>query len=149
MTCIAAVIHGNKVWMGGDSLSGDWYGHVAPRSKPKVIKKGSYLIGSAGSVRMSNLLQVSFTPPEPDPRCEVYTFMVQQWVESLKHCFKTYGYGKTNSGEDSFSDSGILVGFNGQLFEIQSDYQVNQPIFQFAAIGSGADIALGALCATE
>ena len=42
----------------------------------------------------------------------------------------------------------FLVGVRGRLFAIYSDYQVAEEALDYMAVGSGEDIALGALYAT-
>ena len=41
------------------------------------------------------------------------------------------------------------MGYQGHLFEIESDYQVGIPEDVYAAVGSGQDIARGSLFATQ
>ena len=43
----------------------------------------------------------------------------------------------------------FLVGVRGELFTIMEDYQVGQSADGFDAVGSGTDLALGALYATR
>jgi ATP-dependent protease HslVU (ClpYQ) peptidase subunit len=49
---------------------------------------------------------------------------------------------KTNEQE---SGGSFLVGYRGRLFEIQSDYQVAETTYGFAATGCGEDYLLGAM----
>ncbi len=58
MTCIVALIHENKVFMGGDAAaSDDKSGLIFQRTDPKVFKVGQYGIGFVDSFRMGQILQ--------------------------------------------------------------------------------------------
>ncbi len=64
MTCIVAIIDGNKVFMGGDAAaSDDKTGIIFQRVDPKVFKVGQFGIGFIDSFRMGQILQYNWTPP--------------------------------------------------------------------------------------
>lgn len=146
MTCIAAVVHKNTVYMGGDSafVSG-WYGLVV-RPNEKVFERDGVLFGVAGSPRAINLLryhlQVATAPGDDLP-----AYMATTFVDAMRDCFKIGGYAEKENEVEGITSS-ILVGIGGRLFEYDADYQV-QEVQDYAAIGSGGQVALGALYASE
>ncbi len=144
MTCIVGVIDKGRVWMGGDSagVSGD---SIAYRKDPKVFKVGEFLFGFTSSFRMGQLLQFKFKPPERKNQTH-YRYMVTTFVDEIKKCFKENGYQRTSDGRDSGGE--FLVGYQGHLFHIESDYQVGESRFEYDACGAGEEYALGALHAT-
>ncbi len=146
MTCIVAIAHKGKVYMGGDGAGTDSsYGQVR-RIDKKVFKNGDYLMGFTDSFRMGQLLAYKLTPPEPHPGKDLYAFMVTDFVEAVRDCLKAGGYSKVLDNEETGGN--FLVGYKGRLFEIGGDYQVGESHDKYNAVGCGEDLALGALYVT-
>lgn len=142
MTCIAALIHNNEVWMGGDS-AGVAGLNVTVRKDPKVFKNGEFLIGFTSSFRMGQLLRYRFNPPRYYEDDDVYAYMCTDFIEELRYCLKAGGYATRINEEESGGN--FLVGFKGRLFEIGSDFQVGESIAEYNAVGCGEEYAKGSL----
>ncbi|MEO1989659.1 MAG: hypothetical protein ABGX47_23875 [Martelella sp.] len=144
MTCIVGIAHQGRVWIGADSAG--VAGHSLTRRRDeKVLVNGPFIMGFTSSFRMGQLLAHAFTPPRFHPDSDVYAFMVTDFINAIRECFKQGGYAeKHNEAERGGT---FLVGFMGRLFYVDSDYQVGESVDGFDACGSGADIALGALFA--
>jgi hypothetical protein len=160
MTCIAGVLKGNALCIGGDAAGSAGH-HVVVQAQPKVFKRGEFIIGYTTSFRMGQLLQHVFEPPAPyDWEQDVHAYMVCRFVPALRGCLKDGGF----ASKDKEVESGghFLVGVRRRLFEIQSDYQVAEPaplerihsltrmppsLMTIAAVGCGAPYALGAMYA--
>jgi ATP-dependent protease HslVU (ClpYQ) peptidase subunit len=154
MTCIAGIAEKGSVWIGGDSLSTCGLSAVV-RASPKVFSVGDDLIfGCCGSPRMCQLLEHSFRPPDHDPRTPVIKHMVTAFVDAVRSCFKDGGHARREYEEEFFCDS-FLCGYKGRLFTFYADYQISESVdgpdngTKIAAIGSGADLALGALAVLD
>lgn len=154
MTCIAAVVQNDELWMGGDSAGvGGLY--LELRRDPKVFQVGPFLIGYTSSFRMGQILRfgeeghkLSDAPLlYGTEKTDAYEVLVTKLVPWIRERFKAAGYARKE--HDVESGGCFLVGFRGRLFTVQSDYQVGEPLDSFAAIGCGADLALGALHATD
>lgn len=145
MTCIVGLVDQGNVYLAGDSAGvGGWT--LTVRADSKVFTNGPYIMGFTTSFRMGQLLRYALTPPEPVQQ-DLDRFMVTTFVDSVRDCLKAGGYAtKQNEAENG---GNFLVGVNGRLFEICSDYQVGEPVDGYAAVGCGEDIAKGALHATE
>ena len=137
MTCLAALRHRGKVWMGGDGCESLDGGFVAI-TEPKVWRAGKYIIGHCGDGRACQLIKHTFEPPEYNGGGMV--FMVSEFVPPLLELINGF------QGEDDF-DVGLLVGINSRLFEIDGDGCVTEKRYT-ATMGSGGAIALGNLEAT-
>lgn len=144
MTCIVAVTHNNHVYMAGDSAGVAGLA-LTVRADAKVYRNGPYVMGFCGSFRMGQLLRYSFTPPEPTD--DLDRFMVTTFIDAVRACLKAGGYARRDSEVETGGN--FLVGVNGHLFEVQSDYQVAEHVDPFAAIGSGEPVAQGSLYTTE
>lgn len=144
MTCIVGVVDNGKVFIGGDSAGVAGYS-LTVRADRKVFRNGDFIMGFTSSFRMGQLLAKSFTPPKRHPDTDVYKFMVTDFIDSVRDCLKTGGYAeKHNEAEKGGT---FIVGYQGRLFLIDSDYQVGEAIDGFDACGCGAEIAQGALFA--
>ena len=146
MTCIVGLVHEGVVYIGGDS-AGVARLSLTVRADEKVFRNSDFLMGFTTSFRMGQLLRYSLEPPRRHPDDDIHQYMVVDFVNAVRGCLKAGGYA---SKEDEVESGGaFLVGYAGHLFTVDSDYQVGIPEDGFAAVGSGQDIALGALFATQ
>jgi len=146
MTCIVGYIEKGKVIIGGDSAGvGDLSIHI--RRDPKVFKTGPFIMGFTSSFRMGQLLMSSmFHPPHQKKDQTDYDFMVTTFIEAIKDCFDDGGYSqKYKDGDDKGGT--FLVGYKGELYMIESDYQVAMNHDKFMAVGCGEELAEGAMFA--
>lgn len=146
MTCIAAIVKNNKVYMGGDS-AGTTGGLLVIRKDPKVFKVDEFLIGFTDSFRMGQLLRYKFDPPTLHNDVDLYRYMCTGFIDSLRCCLKENGFAETKNGIEL--GGCFLVGVKGRLFNIQSDYQVGESLSGYDSIGCGSEYALGALNTME
>lgn len=145
MTCIVGLVDRGKVWLGGDS-AGVAGLSLSVRRDEKVFRNADFLIGFTTSFRMGQVLRYAFTPPKRHPDKDVMAFMVTDFVDAVRAALKAAGYARRDSEVESGGT--FLVGYEGRLFRIESDYQVGDP-GEFDACGCGEDIARGALFATK
>lgn len=146
MTCIVGIVDNGKVIIGGDSAGVSGY-LTTLRADAKVFRNGSFLIGFTSSFRMGQLLRYTFHPPERPTDMDIFEYMVKMFVESVRECLKNGGY--TRKEYEQESGGVFLIGYEGRLFIIDSDFQVSESITEYAAVGSGNEIALGVLYATN
>ena len=146
MTCIVGLVDSNKVYIGGDS-AGVAGLDMTVRADQKVFRNGPMLFGFTSSFRMGQLLRYAFEVPDHDPRTDVDKYMVTTFIDAVRGCLKSGGYARKINEEES---AGVfLVGYQGQLYRVDSDYQVGEAVDAFDAVGCGANFALGVLYATQ
>lgn len=144
MTCIIGLAHEGKVYLAGDSAGVAGYDLQISKT-PKVFVNGPFLIGYTASFRMGQLLEHAFAPPKRHPDMDVMRFMVTDFVDTVRNCFKNGGFAwRQNEAEKA---GFFLVAYEGRLFEIQEDYQVFESRTGIAAVGYGNQVALGAMYA--
>jgi hypothetical protein len=148
MTCIVGFVEGNTVWMGGDSAGTNAALEQDLYETPKVFRNDGALIGSCGSARQADLLRHALKVPDHDPRIELTKYMVKQFVDAVRECFKAGGVCAIEHGVEQ-SQGHFLVGYEGHLFVIYSDFQVRSPKLPYAAVGCGDQIALGSLFSSD
>ena len=136
MTCIVGISDGINVYMGGDRGMGT-QDVILSSSRSKVKINGDYLIGFAGSAGIGELLHFIELPP---PERNIEKTLRTSFIYNLKQAIDKYG--DASYLENNTTD--WLIGTKGRLFEICSeDWSVCE--FEYSAIGTGSDIALGSL----
>lgn len=146
MTCIVGLVDNGNVYIGGDSAGVQGWDLVV-RADEKVFRNGPMVMGFTDSFRMGQLLRYAFQVPDHDPRDDIDKYMVVTFVNAVRQCLKDGGYAR--AVETRESGGTFLVGYAGQLFCIDSDYQVAKAADGFAAVGCGSSYALGSLYSTE
>jgi hypothetical protein len=155
MTAVVALIHENKVLLGGDSAaSDDKSGLIFSRVDPKVFRVGQFGIAFVDSFRMGQILQYSWTPPIYKPTSgfkNLDKFIRTKFVESVKEAFKEQGYGNQTGSTEDGDEGGIFliaVQGTGRIFTMDSDFHIGEADLQYMAEGAGQEIALGSLYST-
>lgn len=140
MTAIAALVHDGVVWMGADSAAASEI-EVIIRKDPKVVRRDGMLIGYAGNQRVGQLAQYGQPLPNPSRRRsgdDPLVWMIRSFVPALRALL----------GEEAVGNFWLLVGFEGRLFAVDNQFQIEEARDPVAAIGDGAPVALGAFHAT-
>jgi ATP-dependent protease HslVU (ClpYQ) peptidase subunit len=145
MTCIVGLVDRGGVYIGGDS-AGVAGLDITLMAQPKVFHNGPFLIGYTSSFRMGQLLQFALDPPVRTVSQDVYAYMVTTFVDAVRDCLKGGGYARKNNEEEAGGT--FLVAYEGRLFTIEDDYQVHETVGGYAAVGCGADFALGSMHVT-
>jgi ATP-dependent protease HslVU (ClpYQ) peptidase subunit len=146
MTCIVGIGHQGRVYIGGDS-AGVAGLSITVRADEKVFTVGPYAMGFTTSFRMGQLLRYRLEPPDPGKTKDLDGFMVTNFVDAVRECMSDGGWLTRNDGQEEGGT--FLVGIRGTLYSIESDFQIGRPSDDYAAVGCGDDLALGALHATR
>lgn len=147
MTCIVALKHGDKIYMGADSAGTNDSFRTVTRKDPKIYKVGDMLVGFTSSFRMGQLLGYSLIVPPHDPKIETYEWMVTDFINAVRRCLSSGGY--TTIENNTEGGGQFLVAYKGRIFEVESDFQVGESVEPYLAAGCGTDLALGALYASS
>lgn len=143
MTCIVGVEHAGGVTIGADA-AGSTQSVTVARADSKLFRVGGYLIGFTASFRMGQLLHWSFKPSPPKGDLERH--MCTTFVDEVRACLAEGGFAeKVNNVETGGT---FLVGVDGLLFCVESDFQVGRNLDGYAACGSGEEFAFGSLHTT-
>lgn len=142
MTCIVGLIaKDGTIYMGADSAAcSDDSTHSRKDSKLFLLKN-KFLIGYAGSFRAGQSIQYCLTPPNHAKNKSNMEYFVSDFIDALKELFKDKDIAKESSQ--------LLIGYQGELFEVDMDFNIGRYNYNYYSIGSGADIALGSLYATQ
>lgn len=149
MTCIVAIKHNGTIYMGADSAGSEVGGiAIRTRSDEKVFVADGFIIGFAGSFRLGQLLRYSLTVPEQSSKQDDMLFMVDTFIDSIRYMLREKGV-LSKESETEYQCGEFIVGYRGNIYMIEGDFQVACPIEDYMAAGSGDQAALGALYATE
>lgn len=148
MTCIIGIKTADRIYLGGDScISSD--NLLQTIADPKVWKKGTFVLGSAGSLRVLQIIKYKMKIPPINQR-EPTEYMVTTFVDAMRKALKEAGgAGGAKEENKEEQDNSFLVAFKGRMFEIDGAYAICEVVDEYIAIGSGTDYALGALYATK
>lgn len=137
-TCIVGLVWKDKVIIGGDSAGVSGL-DISVRLDEKVFKNGPMIFGFTSSFRMGQLLRYSLKiPKQPKSMCDDQ-FMTTKFIDAVRKCLSSGGFGTSSKG-------GIfLVGYKGNLYKVDSDFQVGQNVKSFSAVGCGGHYSTGAL----
>ena len=148
-TCIVAYndTANRVIYMGGDSAGVAGY-HISARKDTKVFKNGEMLMGYTSSFRMGQLLRFKLkVPPQLSIKTD-YEFMVTDFIDAIKECYKENGYGEIEENKNATGGQ-FLVGYKGNLYEIEDDFQVGMVDVSYMSCGCGSDIARGSYLILE
>jgi ATP-dependent protease HslVU (ClpYQ) peptidase subunit len=146
VTCIVGFMHNGKVIIGGDS-AGVCKLDISIRNDPKVFINGPTIMGFTSSFRMGQLLHHKLKVPKQPKKMDDYKFMCTLFVDAVRKCLKAGGYAKEHNGEEEAGT--FLVGYKGQLYKVDCDYQVAIQSAPYDSVGCGEQLALGALAALQ
>ena len=131
MTCVVGLSHKGKLYLGADCLGSTSHGDKLRRIDKKVFRNNDILIGISGSFRVRDLLMYADIPKIEYP---LDKYMRTTFVNFIRQLF-----------EKVDGDFSLIIGIEGKLYTVYSDYQVEESRFPFMSIGSGCQTALGTL----
>lgn len=146
MTCIVGLIDKDRIYMGADSAGVSGLS-LSVRADEKVFVKDDFVMGFTTSFRMGQLLRYQLQVQLRSKDQDVFEYMVTLFVEAVRKCLKNGGWAEKK--DDQEKGGTFLVGYQGRLFCIGSDYQVGENLLPYNATGCGDDIAKGVLFANE
>jgi|SRR5579863_1986395 len=150
MTCVVGLVEGGVIYMGADSLASEAKGTaIVGRADEKVFINDDVIMGFCGSFRVGQLLRHAFeVPKKPKQHDDDMAYMVIDFIDALRTLQKEKGSMKKEDEEETHP-AGILVGYNGNLYAIDEDFDVGRPLENYYAMGAGSQVAFGAMYATK
>jgi len=145
LTCIIGLKQGDKTYIGGDSLV-TWGYIVAEETCSKVFRVGNFLIGGSGDARYLQAIRYGLSVREQHSDETDAAYMITVFTVALRDCLRTHALLKTDSGVESGNGS-FVVAYHGELYIVSHDFACCQYNLPFIAVGSGQEVALGAMAA--
>lgn len=133
-------VAGQGVWLAAERMGTDNFNIQHELGAPKVWRQGPYIIGFVGSIPDGQAIQYRATLPPP-PDWDVDRHMATEFIDTLRDVVGEHpaARGATPEGPT------LLVGIGDRLYGVYRDYQCLHVTSGMLAIGSGYEVALGAL----
>lgn len=147
MTTLVAIQGEGWSVMGCDSRLSDDHGRFQIAKTPKIVENNGILIAGCGSSRASNVLHYGYTQPKPTLKEDLNSFMSRRFIPEMRKNFVDAGIDMKEDGDIAQNEGGFLISVKGQVYSIADDYSWDTDIRNVYVMGSGGDIALGALAA--
>lgn len=139
MTTIVAVERNDKVTFAADSRVSGY--QINDNWVSKIAQNGPYTLAAAGYLRAIQILQYAKLPdpPKTEDPAMIDRFVTQEVVPAIKDAFKD---------DSDTKDNTMLLAVSGRVYQVWTDSGswVRNADGNYS-IGSGSDIALGALAA--
>ncbi len=162
MTIVVGLIdQDGRAYMGADTVRSNGNRYVDRNSKltRMVVKRpyraksqeianrnGHILVGTSGSIRAGQVIGEMHAPDWP-AGLSAYRYLVGPFAAAASDALREAGQMGKSPAQSDEAELTMMVAIDGCLFVIWQDFSVTQPAEPYAAIGSGTDIALGALFA--
>lgn len=144
MTCIVGYIDDtNGIWMGSDSGSSVG-GHIIDAGTKIFTKSNRWIYAFTGSLRVDQLIKYKFDEPKIPEDKDLEEYMVVDYIDSLRECLHKHNWLRRKDNQDD-GECRFIIGIRNRLFEVYSDLQVRETSYNYSAMGSGRDFALGSL----
>lgn len=148
MTCIIGLEYNNKVYLGCDSQSTEgWTSQII--SYDKIFKRGEFLFGVSGYPRVNQILNYSLPLIPQLEKQDDMNYLVSVFVKSVRECFKEHEIGSTDDDGSHYGNSIVLFGYRKKLYLLDSNFQIVRFAEGYTAIGTGKELALGAMFVTS
>jgi len=144
MTLILGYVHAGVAHLAADRGAYDPHDHSQVQlALPKIVHVNPRIIaGASGSMRLIQLLQYTAFPPCEDGR-DPLEWIVRVLIPLLQR------QAKDDNVDSTLVHSSILLASRNRLFMLEEDWGVVESVLPYAAVGSGAMAALGAVEATH
>lgn len=147
MTTLVAIQGDGWSVLGCDSRLSDEHGRFQVAKTPKIVENNTVLIAGCGSSRASNILHYGYVQPKPTLKEDLNMYMTQRFIPQMRQHFMDAGIDMKEDGDVAQIDGGFLVSVKGQIFSVSEDYSWDTDVRNVYVMGSGGDVALGALAA--
>jgi ATP-dependent protease HslVU (ClpYQ) peptidase subunit len=110
----------------------------------KAVRKSDYVFAFAGDAVAGNIAEFLWTPPKLIKTMPLDAFMQVKVLPSLRDAMKEHGY-EPDAIKDPNAGFDALMCLNGVIYEIDEEYMWSRDDRGLYAVGSGGQLALGAL----
>jgi ATP-dependent protease HslVU (ClpYQ) peptidase subunit len=110
----------------------------------KAVRKGDYVFAFAGDAIAGNIAEFLWTPPKLIKTMPLDAFIQVKVLPSLRDAMREHGY-EPDVIKDPNAGFDALICLNGIIYEIDEEYMWSRDDRGLYAVGSGGQLALGAL----
>lgn len=143
MTCVVGIEYDGRVYMASDSSSVSGWDKTSI-SFPKMFYVRGLMIGYTSSFRMGQILEYELDVPARASGESKIGYIIKSVVPAIRSVLKDHGYMGSDSERREYGGQ-LMIGCDGELFVVHSDFQVSRNSCGYAAIGVGAAYAYGSM----
>jgi len=147
LTVVVGVKGTEGVLLAGDSQGSTFNGN-RKHLNPKTVALSEILaVAGCGSARLMDILEYEVADHLEDPPLgtdERY-WAVRRFIPHLKSVLYAHGALLDLKGVEYLDESAFLLAVRGRLFTVDGDFQVAEHKYPFDAVGSGEEVAIGAM----
>ena len=144
MTIIIGYKENDVLYFGVDSrISSDH--KVFTLSDDKIWSGNGILFGVCGHWRAAQIVKHKFNIPERPCKMSTEKYMNTVFIDELRKVFKENGYTEINNNEEKAHGAYLMIGIDNRLFNIGYDFSVLEQEDNYICLGSGEDLAYGAM----
>lgn len=104
-------------------------------------------LGVSGIASIGDIAHAYIAPRPPAPTDDPKTWLVRRFLPSIRRLCKKHKI-PVHQPDGTLSYS-FIVALNGAAYVVDSDGSVSRSMYGYVASGSGYEVALGALAATD
>ena len=148
MSSVIALVHNNTVHMMADSILSNENRFISDADE-KLWKTNHMIIGACGQQREMQILKHNMPEIENIYDQTDMQFLVQDFIPVVIEKMKDADL-YDNNPDNEMWDSAFLLGYNGEIYEVDTAFGVTHHSRGFAALGAGLEVAIGYLeCAVD
>lgn len=146
MTCIIGVVGQGISIMAADDMAsyGDFI-RLKLSGSQKLKNHNGMLWGVAGYTASAQVIMYQFKPESMQNEPSVLEYLVTKFVPPLRDLMREHGRLTTHKPEAEMWDSRMMVIMHDTIAVIREDFAVTVCEEEYEAIGSGEEVAKGAL----
>jgi ATP-dependent protease HslVU (ClpYQ) peptidase subunit len=145
MTTLVAIQGDGWTVLGCDSRLSDEDGRYAIAREQKIVDNNGILIAGSGSTRAINILHYGYPQPKPTAGEDLNKYMTRKFIPEMRKHFIEGGIDIKKDEEVAENEGGFIISVKAEIYAVQSDYSWDTDISNVYVMGSGGDIAKGAL----
>jgi ATP-dependent protease HslVU (ClpYQ) peptidase subunit len=146
MTCIVGVKKNGTVWLGGDSAATSGNLDRTIIKDPKVFdREDKIAFGVCGLPKVMDAVRHAFDIPEHLEGMSDRSYLTGVLVPAMREKLKELDCTQDDPNYGTCFHGSMLVGYHGELYTLEGNFQIVVSSKSYASVGSGAPHALGAL----
>jgi len=146
MTAIVGIQGKDWAILASDSMTSYDDRPFYAKGMDKVTQRGEYTFAVAGDALAGDIANSLWTPPRVTKTMSTDDFVMTKVLPSFKAACVAYNYNPNNK-EDKDAGFDMLLCINATIYQIDSGFGWMRDDRGLYAIGSGGELALGALAA--
>ena len=148
MTCVVGIRGRSGVLLAGDSQFSDWNAKIMAED-PKAFELSEVVaIAYCGSGRLGQILTYHMDQLDSPPLgMDEHRWAVRYFIEHLRVVLDATGHLHVWRNIEHLGASAFLLAVRGRLFNVYEDFEVLEHQRIFSALGSGDEVAIGAMAA--